>query len=146
MTEDEFDAAMRVARQRVKDAGGIGKVSDPVRVVVTVCTAQGIIDNGGLQYFYESDFEDQCPYPEFSDAYRSIGALEAADLFERSWRLFPFVNPHLYETKRQQWLDHVKEDESHEFHVLSDRLIGNKSVFPKLEDYIEKHWAVFRFP
>lgn len=144
MTDDQFSSAMSVAMKKVKAAGGIGNVPEPIRVAVTVCTAQGIIDNGGLQYFYEVDFEDQCPYPEFADAYRSIGALDAADLFERSWRLFPFVDAHLYEAKRQQWLDLVKEDEDHEFHVLSDRLIGNKSVFPKLEDYIERHWALFR--
>ncbi len=116
----------------------------PVQMVMTVCTAQGIIDNGGLQYFYEADFEDQCPYSDFVDAYHAVGAMAAAELIARSYKLFPFSEPHLFEAKRQKWLDETREQEDHAFHVLSDRLIGNKSVFPKLKEYMRAHWEFFR--
>jgi hypothetical protein len=144
MTDDELFSALDVAQKRMKALGGMKQVPEPIRVAMTVCTAQGIIDNGGLQYFYEADFEDRCPYSDFVGAYRSIGAYEAADLIDRSTKLFPFANAHLFESKRQQWLDQVKEDESHAFHELSDRLIGNKSVFPKLKSYIQAHRELFR--
>jgi hypothetical protein len=144
MTDDELFSALDVAQKRMKAACGMAKAPEPIRVAMTVCTAQGIIDNGGLQYFYEADFEGRCPYSDFVDAYRSIGALEAADLIDRSSKLFPFSDPHLFESKRQVWLDEVKEDVDHAFHDLSDRLIGNKSVFPKLKTYIEAHMDFFR--
>jgi hypothetical protein len=144
MTDDDLFAALDVAQTRAKASGGLVHAPEPIQIAMTVCTAQGIIDNGGLQYFYEVDFEDRCPYSDFVDAYRKIGAIEAADLIERSYRMFPFSQPHLHESKRQQWLDHSKEDEGHEFHELSDRLIGNKSVFSKLKSYIESHWEFFR--
>ena len=104
-----------------------------------VDSAQGIIDNGGLQYFYEVDFEEQGPYSDFVEAYRAIGAEDAASLLERSIGLFPFADPHLYEQKRQHWLDEIRENESHEFHDLSDKLIGHKGVFPKLKEFMAQH-------
>jgi hypothetical protein len=72
MTDDELFSALDRAQQRVKAVGGLRSAPDAIQVAVAVSTAQGIIDNGGLQYFYEADFEDQCPYPEFVHA---IGAL-----------------------------------------------------------------------
>lgn len=143
MTDDEMFAGLNVARERIKAAGGLRLVPRPVQVALIVSTAQGIIDNGGLQYLYEADFEDQSPYSDFVDGYREIGAMEAADFLERSARMFPFGRPHLYEAKRQKWLDEIRDVEGHEFHVLSDRLVGNKSVFPKLMEYMEMHRKFF---
>jgi hypothetical protein len=139
MTDDELFAGLDVAREAMKAAGGLRSSPKPIQVAITVSTVQGIIDNGGLQYLYEADFEDHSPYSDFVDAYREIGALEAAELLESSIRMFPFGDPHLYETKRQKWLDDIRATEDHKFHELSDRLIGNKSVFPKLMEYMSKH-------
>ena len=144
MTDDEFFAGLEVAQRKMKAAGGFAQVDRPIQIAITVSTAQGIIDNGGLQYLYEVDFEDQSPYSDFVVAYREIGAVEAADLLERSVAAFPFENPHLHEAKRQKWLDGIREDESHPFHALSDKLIGNKSVFPKLMEYMSRHKECFR--
>jgi len=143
MTDDEFFAGLDVAREAMKAAGGLQHSPRPVQIAITVSIVQGIIDNGGLQYLYEADFEDRSPYSEFVGAYREICALEAADLLERSARLFPFADPHLYETKRQKWLDDIRENEAHEFHEISNRLIGNKSVFPKLMEYMARHKEFF---
>jgi hypothetical protein len=143
VTEDEMFVGLDTAREKMRSAGGLRLASRPLQVALIVSTAQGIIDNGGLQYFYEVDFEDQSAYSDFVDAYREIGAVEAADLIERSAKMFPFATPHLYETKRQQWLDEIRAVNEHEFHALSDRLIGNKSVFPKLMEYMGIHRSVF---
>jgi hypothetical protein len=41
---------------RVQEVGGdVSLLPEPVQTVVVVDTSQGIIDNGGLEYFYESD-------------------------------------------------------------------------------------------
>jgi hypothetical protein len=144
MTDDQFSVAINVARTRVKDAGALRKCAIPVQVALSVATAQGIIDNGGLQYFYEVDFEEQGSYTEFVKAYRLIGAEDAATYLERSIALFPFSDPHLHESKRQHLLDEIREDERHEFHELSNKLIGHKTVFPKLMDYMSQHWSHFK--
>lgn len=143
MTDDEFFAALDIARQKMKAAGGLRLAPRPVQVSLVVSTVQGIVDNGGLQYLYESDFEDHSSYVEFVDAYREIGAHDAADLLERSVSLFPFANPHLHEAKRQEWLDDVREVEGHQFNELSDRLIGHTAVFPKLMEYMARHKEFF---
>ena len=83
----------------------------PVLTVAVVQTAQGIIDNGGLEYFYESDFDGTPPYSFFIETFRRIGAEPAAERMEASSRLFLFSEPHLHEEKRQHWLDTVKENE-----------------------------------
>lgn len=87
------DAALDAAQSRLKAAGKLSLCGRPIQVVLIVSTAQGIIDNGGLQYFYESDFADQPAYEEFVQAYRAIGAAEAADLLQRSIELIPFPSP-----------------------------------------------------
>lgn len=143
MTDDEFFTGLKVARIHAKKAGGLRKAPLPVQIALNVATAQGVIDNGGLRYFYEVDFEDQGPYSEFVEAYRGIHAEEVASLLERSIHLFPFESPHLFEAKRQRWLDQIRDDEDHEFHQLSDKLIGHKGVEPKLKAYMMVHRSYF---
>jgi Domain of unknown function (DUF4375) len=143
MTDDEFFAALKVARTCAEGAGGLRNAPVQIQVALGVATAQGIIDNGGLQYFYEVDFEEQGPYSEFVDAYEHVGASDAASLLARSIQLFPFDSPHLFEAKRQRWLDQIREDEGHEFHQLSDKLIGHKGVEPKLKAYMAEHRSYF---
>jgi hypothetical protein len=139
MTDEQYFAGTKVAVAKEKAAGALRKCAVPIQVVLLVDSAQGIMDNGGLQYFYEVDFQEQGPYSDFVQAYRAIGAEDAASLLERSIGLFPFADPHLYEQKRQHWLDEIRENESHEFHDLSGKLIGHKGVFPKLKEYMAQH-------
>ena len=106
-------------------------------------TAQGIIDNGGLEYFYESDFPANPPYSLFVEAFRRIGAESVASCIEDTSRMFPFPQPHLHESRRQQWLDAVKNDETHEFVRLSRRACGDESVFRKLAEYVERHRSAY---
>ena len=141
--EITVDAALDAAQSRLKAAGKLSLCERPIQVVLIVSTAQGIIDNGGLQYFYESDFADQPAYEEFVQAYRAIGAAEAADLLQRSIELIPFPSPHLHEEKRQLWLDQFRENEMSEFNRLSEALIGHAGVFPQLAEYAQLHWQAF---
>ena len=143
MTDDQYFAGTKVAARKTQAAGGLRNCAIPVRAVLFVDMAQRIIDNGGLQYFYEVDFEEQGPYSDFVDAYRTIGAEDAASLLELSIQLFPFEDPHLHQTKRERWLDRVREDESHEFNDLSGKLIGHKGVFPKLKEFMARNGEHF---
>jgi hypothetical protein len=118
-------------------------LSEPLQTVLVVEAAQGIIDNGGLEYFYEADFPENPPYLMFVDAYRRIGAVAGAMCIEASARMFPFSNPHLYESKRRAWIEGVKNDESHEFVALSRKICGDESVFAKLGEYVERNRSAF---
>ena len=144
MNEPLLDRAIAYAIDCVQSASGdVFQLPLPVQTVAVVQTAQGIIDNGGLEYFYESDFDGQPPYSFFVETFRRIGAEAAAERIEATSRLFPFADPHLHETKRQQWLDGVKENEAHEFVILSRKACGDASVFAKLADYVERNRNAF---
>ena len=124
-------------------AGDVFQLPLPVQTVAVVQTAQGIIDNGGLEYFYESDFIGTPPYSFFVDTFRRIGAEAAATRIEAAALMFPFTEPHLNEARRQQWLDSVKDCEGHEFVVLSKRACGDASVFAKLAEYVDVNRSAF---
>jgi Domain of unknown function (DUF4375) len=54
-------------------------------IVLSVWHASGIIENGGLQYFYEQDLDPEA----VADAYQEIGCSECAEVLRLSWSLFP---------------------------------------------------------
>ncbi|WP_312844488.1 DMP19 family protein [Diaphorobacter nitroreducens] len=138
MSQTPLERATAYSNALVQEAGGdVSRLPEPVQTVVVVDTAQGIIDNGGLEYFYESDFPGNPPYSFFVETFRRIGAESVASCIEVTYRMFPFPEPHLHEGKRQQWLESVKHDESHEFVRLSRRACGDESVFRKLAEYVE---------
>ncbi len=145
MSRSPLDEAFDYASARLKEEGGdIFRLPVPLQTVVVVYSAQGIIDNGGLEYFYENDFDGLPPYGFFVDVYRRIGAEDAASCIETSAAMFPFSEPHLSETSRQVWLDSVKHDESNQFVKLSRKICGDPSVFPKLADYVNAHRHAFQ--
>jgi Domain of unknown function (DUF4375) len=144
MNESLLDKASDFTYAQLKLFGGdINRLAIPVQTVAVINSAQGVIDNGGLEYFFESDFDGAPEYSFFVEIYRRIGAESAASCIEESAAMFPFAQPNLYEFKRQQWLDLVKEDENHAFTKLSRKICGDQSVFIKLETYVAAHRDYF---
>lgn len=145
MSSSPLDRASAYANACVDEAhGNVSRLALPVQTVAVIDTAQGIIDNGGLEYFYESDFPGTPPYSFFVEAYRRIGAEAAASCLEASVLMFPFPEPHLHEAKRLQWLEGVRDDEKHEFVKLSRRMCGDEAVFLKLAEYVEANRDAFK--
>lgn len=145
MSSSSLDRATAYANDCVNRAhGDVSRLTLPVQTVAVVDTAQGIIDNGGLAYFYESDFPGTPPYSFFVEAYRRIGAEVAASCLDASVRMFPFSEPHLHARKRLQWLENVRDDEKHEFVKLSRRMCGDETVFLKLAEYVEVNRDSFK--
>ena len=137
MSGAPLDQASEFAFARLKGAGGdISSLPTPLQTVVIVTSAQGIIDNGGLEYFYESDFDGTPPYSLFVEAYRRIGAESAATCIENSQRMFQIDQAHQHEKKRQEWLEAVRNNEDHEFVKLSRMICGDESVWKKLAEYV----------
>jgi hypothetical protein len=107
------------AVSRLHEASGdIEALPLALQTLLVVESAQGIIDNGGLEYFYEADFPNNPPYSVFVEAYRRIGAESAASCIESTARMFPFEEPQLFEGLRQLWLE-------------------------KLDDYVKRHQDAF---
>ena len=64
---------------------GLHSLSEQERSVLLVWWAQGIIANGGFEYFYEG----ACNMAEVADAFQELGFSEAADACRQSMALFP---------------------------------------------------------
>jgi hypothetical protein len=74
MSESLLDKASEYAFAQLEDAcGDVSLLPLPLQTVAVIYSAQGVIDNGGLEYFYESDFDGTPEYSFFVNAYRRIG-------------------------------------------------------------------------
>jgi hypothetical protein len=109
------------------------------RTVVTVFCAQGVVDNGGLRFFFENDWPGQPPYSVFIEAYRRIGCKRASQALAEAVALFPFGRPHRYMERRQTFMDSLPE--SHP--LFHDRVCGDTQVWENLEAYVRLHWPAF---
>lgn len=126
------------------DAGGdLELLPIPLRTLLMIESAQGMIESGGLEYFYEADFPNNPPYSAFAEAYRRIGAGGAADCIEQSAAMFPFEEPQLFEPLRQLWLEKWSLEGDGAFARLSARISGDVSVWTLLAAYVEAHRAAF---
>jgi hypothetical protein len=130
-----LDHASDVAFAQLKVVGGdIFGLEEPLQTVVVIYSAQGIIDNGAFPYFFGNDFPGKPPYSLFIEAYRRIGAIDAAANIGRAAAMFPFPQPHLSVKKRRAFMDSLEED--CEFFALGDRVCGDETVWRKLERYV----------
>lgn len=118
------------------------KLSVPLQTVVLIYAAQGVIDSGGFEYFFENDWPSQPQYNEFVEAYRRIGATAAADRLEKAVALFPFIDPHLHEKLRREFLKALPEES--ELSTLGEALCGDEAIWQLLHNYAEKHVEFFK--
>lgn len=143
-----LDRASAVVFDRLEAVGGDPrKLPHPLRVVAIVYSAQGIIGNGGLQYFFEADFPGKPPYAVFVEAYEAIGLHDAAAFLEQAVALFPFAAPHRSVRKRNAFLNSFRDEDGRDddspFTVLGDKLCGDPKVWKALAAFVKKHRAAF---
>ena len=133
----------RAAEYTYKELDRIGgdptKLDIPLETVAILYTIQAIIDNGSFQYLFESNFPINPPYSAFIEAYRRIGALDAAVRLQKAVAMFPFENPHLHQQQRVKFMESL--DEEHEFFQLGDEVCGDKRIWSALEEYATKNAA-----
>ena len=135
MTEN-IDKAFSKATIKLK------KVNEQIdalpRSVVTfllVYSAQGVIDNGGYQYFFEADWPGNPPYSKFIEAYSEIGCEKQSHDIERVVTTFPFENPHLNERERVKFIETNYDEDNLEVQGWGEMLCGDNEVWEKLESY-----------
>ncbi len=116
---------------------------EPLLTVWAVEQAQGVIDNGGLGYFYENDWPQNPPYSVFWDAFRRIGASEAAQCIETTAKLFPSECPELDFQMRRDYLNFSRDkagSQPDEIDRLGWRIIDlGGSTSQLLARYIREH-------
>ena len=135
MADDFLDAAADRAFASLQRAGGDPrKLENPLRAVAIIYAAQGSMDNGGLRYFFESDWPGQPPYAVFAEAYRNIGATAHASAIEEGANVFPFQNPEREGGRRRECLGGTEGD-----HIDAiDRGLG-EDVWKLLGEYTRSH-------
>jgi hypothetical protein len=135
----------RAAEYSYKELDRVGgdptKLNIPLQTVAILYTVQAIIDNGSFQYLFESDFPVNVPYSVFVEAYRRIGALEAADRLEKAVSRFSFDNPHLHQAQRVEFMEGLEEED--EFFQFGDEVCGDRKIWAALEEYAKKNAAAF---
>jgi hypothetical protein len=98
--------ASATAFKKLEDVhGNVDDLEEPYRTIVRICSAQGIIDNGGLIYFFEADWPGNPPYSDFADAYRRIGRSEAADSIEFAAASFGIPFPERNKEFRNEFME-----------------------------------------
>ena len=133
-----LDRAHEAALTRLTQAGDDALTLSRVdQTILAVSSAQGVIDNGGFQDFFESDWPNTPPYSFFSDAYRRIGAQGPAACIDEAAALFPFDNPEQHDEERREFLGSLPE--THALFELGDRVRGDTSVWGLLERYAKEH-------
>lgn len=138
-----LDRGIEYAHGKLKSASGdLSKLPEPLQTVVLVTHAQGMIDNGGFRYLFETDQPGQPLYSVYSDAYRRIGALKAGDLLDLAVALFPFEDPQLSSDRRNSYMDSL--DESDELFNIGDEVCGDETIWLLLETYIRDNSALFQ--
>jgi hypothetical protein len=83
----------------------INAIQEPARSVIAVYSAQGLIDNGGFTYFFESDFPNKSnAYLIIKESYKNIGCPHLAEALDKVLSLFPDSKLQTNLKKRQKFL------------------------------------------
>jgi hypothetical protein len=123
------------------------QLSEPLFTVWAVEKAVGVICNGGSQYFFENDWPEKPEYAVFIDAFRRIGASEAADCLEDAVQMFPSDAPHLDCAMRRDHMEFLRKKEGVDESILDklgDRIIDlEPETFAQIASYIRQHIDYF---
>lgn len=107
---------------------GLGSLTEPEKIIDLIWRASGLIGNGGLQYFYEQEFDAKA----VALAYERTGCDKCAEIIRLSLSLFPNSLP------QEDWDARIQYIESHT--ELFDSL---STLFWKADAGTEKRLAEF---
>lgn len=91
-----FDFMLKHYGERLR----VSECKEKDQVVILVCHASGIIENGGFQYLFEGNFKGDPDFARTAAAYRTIKATKCADAFMQALALFPGSRPPIDVEKR----------------------------------------------
>ncbi|TWT33011.1 DMP19 family protein [Blastopirellula retiformator] len=146
LLEQVSDTAFKMLKKVDNDPT---QIEEPYRTVAIIYAAQGVIDNGGLIYFFESDWPGQPPYSLFADAYQRIGRVEAAAALREAAESFGITEPEKHREQRQAYMDRFlgEDEDDEEFEEVSegipwnDCICGDEQVWTDLAAWVRKNPA-----
>jgi hypothetical protein len=136
-----LDKASDIALRMMNDAGDdISKVDEPFRTVAIIYAAQGVIDNGGLVYFFENDWPRNPPYSVYADAYERIGRIEAANAIRHAARSFGIENPEHHIDERRAYMEKHYNERTFSIDGWNDCICGDERVYSDLASWVRKNY------
>ncbi|MFG0259515.1 MAG: hypothetical protein ACF8LK_04100 [Phycisphaerales bacterium JB041] len=140
MSDALLDRAADVAFARLEAAGGDPRrLEEPYGTFVTVFSAQGVLDNGGLRYFLGNAWPGEPPYAHFSASYRTLGAAAAADTIDEAVRLLALAAP---ERDADARLERLGGPVGDRIEALNERIDGDE-VWRRLSAFVRAHEVAF---
>jgi hypothetical protein len=116
---------------------------EPAFTVLIVQKVQGLVDNEDLESLFEHDLEENPSYRLLSDAFRRIGASEAADCIDAAAKMFPGEAPHLDCEMRRDFMACQKQlrgTQRSPINELGDRITNlGATTMLQLTEYIRAH-------
>ncbi|HQY88985.1 MAG TPA: hypothetical protein PK402_10015 [Tepidisphaeraceae bacterium] len=113
--EDEkwLDKVMDIAFEKLEEVDDdYSLVEEPFQTIAIIIAAQGVIDNGGLRYFFDYDWPRNPPYSVYADAYRRIGCERQAVAIEVAASSFGVADPQNQRELRRKYIEaHYNEKE-----------------------------------
>ncbi|QDU27452.1 hypothetical protein ETAA8_25400 [Anatilimnocola aggregata] len=138
--ESLLEHASTIAFEKLKVAGGeISLLDEPFRTVALVFSAQGVIDNGGLNYFFESDWPGNPSYSLFADAYRRIGSVDAANAIQDAATSFGISFPERDSKLRNEFMEKQFGADGAWEVQWDDAVCGDERVWSNLEKWIRSN-------
>jgi hypothetical protein len=104
------------------------------QTAVLVCTATGIIENGGFESLFGSVLPGDSHYAKTLDAFKKIDATKAVDAVRRAFELFPHGIPPDDDSIRIELFKRHSEEERDSIDVAFFNAIDE--IFERLSDYI----------
>ncbi|MCB9891218.1 MAG: DUF4375 domain-containing protein [Planctomycetes bacterium] len=127
------------ALQRKADEKGLASLSLEQRSVLLSCTASGVVDNGGFQFFFEAR---EHRAQETLAALEEVGAKKAARALRQAQSVFPDDTPHEDWEERMTYLRNLDEQQEWRFEGETEEL-ESTAMDPILSDYLRRHEAAF---
>lgn len=111
-----------------------------VRPVITTCSAQGIIDNGGFPFLFECDWPGLVDWNVFPDDFEAVGHTEGAEAIRAALSLFPQGQPQRDLRVRRKYIFDVLGGLDGELGTLDSAICGRSALLEQLlVCYIKAH-------
>ena len=134
LSDDEFlDKFSRIAFRHLDAVDDDPfRLEEPYKTFIFVYNAQGVIDNGGLRYFFENDWPDNWAYSEFADSYMRIGREDLANILRTAAASFGIDQPESDCDARRAYMEEHFDADKHEITGFDDSICGDKQVWSDL--------------
>jgi len=98
------------------------------KVAVMLTTAQGIIDNGGFEYFFGVPFNIEPDMEDFIKAYEAVGALGSAKAFEEAISRSKTTEPKYEDLNQVLWRESANNYKQLEVYIEANYSMYNISL------------------